>query len=129
MWVGTLAYAAPEQIACERVGAPADNYALGCVLHEMLVGHAAYERSGHARPPGAGGHVTVAHEGEIPPAFRAIIRCATAADPSLRFDSAGELARATRRAADDAGPPPEGPLLPPLPARPIDIDRGAPTAA
>ncbi|HEX2569521.1 MAG TPA: protein kinase [Polyangia bacterium] len=48
--VGTLHYIAPEQARGERqVGPSADVFALGCVLHECLLG----------APPFAGGHVAV----------------------------------------------------------------------
>jgi serine/threonine protein kinase len=128
MWVGTVAYAAPEQIACENVGPAADIYALGCVLHEMLVGQAAYERAGRGGG-GADSRAPLALEREIPPPFRAVIRCATAADPHRRFASAGALANAARLAAEESGPSPDGPLLPPIPTSAGEVDRSAPTAA
>src|SRR4051794_7134888 len=41
--VGTAAYLAPEQVAGEAVGPPADVYALGLVLLECLTGSPAYD--------------------------------------------------------------------------------------
>ncbi len=36
--VGTARYMAPEQFRAERASAPADLYALGCILYELLIG-------------------------------------------------------------------------------------------
>jgi hypothetical protein len=38
VFVGTLSYCAPEQVFGGEVGPPADVFALGCVLHELLAG-------------------------------------------------------------------------------------------
>lgn len=42
-FLGTPAYAAPESLKGSRVGPPADRYALGIMIFEMLVGHAPFE--------------------------------------------------------------------------------------
>ena len=44
-WLGTPAYAAPEQLTGAEVGGAADTYALGCVLFELLTGTPAYPGS------------------------------------------------------------------------------------
>lgn len=46
MTIGTAAYLAPEQVAGESVGPPADVYSLGLVLLEALTGAPAYDGSG-----------------------------------------------------------------------------------
>jgi len=46
MMIGTAAYLAPEQVAGEPVGPPADVYSLGLVLLEALTGAPAYDGSG-----------------------------------------------------------------------------------
>ena len=43
-FVGTLDYAAPEQIRGESVGSPADVYAFGCLLFECLTGRKPFDR-------------------------------------------------------------------------------------
>jgi serine/threonine protein kinase len=44
MTVGTYAYMSPEQIKADaRISGKADLYSLGCVLYEMLVGHALFQ--------------------------------------------------------------------------------------
>src|SRR3954447_473584 len=104
-FVGTLDYVAPEQIKGARVDARTDVYALGCVLYELLTG----------RPPFAGQEEKVAkiyaHLQEDPPPLLArgrgipedldaVIARALSKEPSERFPSAGDLARAARAALE-----------------------------
>src|SRR5262249_10338468 len=42
--IGTMGYMAPEQLRGEPVGAPADLFSLGCVLHEALTGKRLFGR-------------------------------------------------------------------------------------
>ena len=98
-WVGTVDYAAPEQIRGGRTDARTDVYGLGCLLHFALTGHAAVrsrERSRrrlwahlHEPPPRA---VAAAARGAA--AMDALVARALAKDPADRFASAGELGRA-----------------------------------
>jgi WD40 repeat protein/tetratricopeptide (TPR) repeat protein len=74
---GDSTYAAPEQRAGSRAEAPADVYALGCLLHECLTG----------RPPMDGIHLK-----GVPAALAWICRKALASSPERRYASASELA-------------------------------------
>ena len=97
-WLGTVDYAAPEQIGGGEVGPPADVYALGCVLFATLTGRPPFERESavavayaqiHDPPPRTG----------VSSALDAVVARALAKDPRARFASAGELAVAARTAA------------------------------
>jgi len=99
--LGTAAYLAPEQVRAERVGPPADVYALGVVLIECITGERCFPGSfqesamAHlARPP--------ALPAGLPPSFHRILAEATALDPAQR-PSAASVAAAL---ADVAAPAP-----------------------
>ncbi|MBI5490100.1 MAG: transporter substrate-binding domain-containing protein [Deltaproteobacteria bacterium] len=82
--VGTLQFAAPEQISGGRVTPAADVYAAGMMLHDMLAG---------GLPPARG------LGADVPPALRRLVERATSPAPSARYADAGEM----RRALEEAG--------------------------
>ena len=114
-FLGTVEYAAPEQIEGGPVDARTDVYALGCVLYEALTGsppfsHGTEHAVLHAHlvdPPPSVSRVRP----ELPQAFDSVIATAMAKAPEDRFGSCGELAHATRNAASgtarrvDGSPP------------------------
>jgi serine/threonine-protein kinase len=108
-FVGTAAYAAPEQISGREVDARSDIYALGVVLYEMLTGQMAFAGNDLMAI------VTAQMTGEVPDVLRvradlppwiaAVVRKAMAKDPEARWNSAAELAEAL---CPDAAPPRAG---------------------
>jgi tRNA A-37 threonylcarbamoyl transferase component Bud32/streptogramin lyase len=97
-WVGTLDYAAPEQIRGARVDARADVYSLGAVLYYTLTGQVPFDReSDEARmyahladPPPVPSRL----QAGVPVEFDAVVARAMAKTPDARFPSAGDLGRA-----------------------------------
>jgi serine/threonine protein kinase len=82
--VGTIEYAAPEQIRGEPVDARADIYSLGCVLHELVTGQ---------RPAGGNRPVVLsALAAGVPRALDDLLRAMLAARPEDRPASAGAVA-------------------------------------
>jgi tetratricopeptide (TPR) repeat protein/tRNA A-37 threonylcarbamoyl transferase component Bud32 len=119
--LGTPAYMSPEQAAGEQdLDGRSDQYALGCVLFEMLAGH----------PPFTGAQVEAVvrqHLTEEPPSVTqarpavneevvAVIKRALAKSPADRFKTTGEMAA---ELALTTMPAPEGPKGIPLHERPI----------
>jgi WD40 repeat protein len=97
-FLGTVDYAAPEQIRQGPVGARADVYALGCVLVAMLCGEPPFPRANdtqtmfahlHEAPPRISGLVE-----ELPATLDPVVERALAKDPAERYASAGELTAA-----------------------------------
>ena len=107
-FLGTLAYAAPEQMRGEEVSAAADIYALGVIAYEMLTG---------ARPFDAGNRVTLINQmltaqpvspverraGLSATIDRAVMR-ALDKDPAQRWPRVTDFVDALHEAAGDAGP-------------------------
>jgi predicted Ser/Thr protein kinase len=150
--VGTIDYAAPEQINGEPVDARTDVYALGCLFYAALTGDVPFRRSTAAA-------VMMAHLRDAPPplqgappALGPVVARAMAKRPDERFASAGDFARAASAAAvapsgrassgataplppaAAAPPPPTAPLppaaaAPPPPTAPLPPAAAAPPPA
>src|SRR3954470_5445174 len=107
LFVGTIDYAAPEQIKGWPVDARADVYALGCVLFEMLAGAPPFRRENeyatmyaHTSEPAPRLSTLVS----VPPAFDAAVARALEKEPDARFPSAGDFARAVTAAVSGGAP-------------------------
>ncbi|MFT7487497.1 MAG: serine/threonine protein kinase, partial [Candidatus Paceibacteria bacterium] len=92
-FLGTLAYASPEQAAGDDWGVAADVYSLGSTLYHFLTLHQPFEaadrrelahRIDHEEPDSVGT--------EVPVGLRNICRCAMAKSPQHRYASAGAMA-------------------------------------
>ena len=111
MFMGTIDYAAPEQIKGDRLDSRTDVYALSCVLYQALAGEVPYPRDSDVatvyahmqdQPP------MLADRGlDLPPAIDPVIHRGMAKQPEERYQSAGDLARAARAVVEGSAPPPE----------------------
>jgi serine/threonine protein kinase len=101
-FVGTLQYAAPEQLEGKPVDARTDVYAAGCLAYHMLTGSVPFPQEHDAA-------VMMAHLSAQPRPMRELVAGlpaeleevvvrAMAKDPADRYPSAGELAGAAARA-------------------------------
>jgi len=107
-WLGTIDYAAPEQIQGGMLDARTDVYALGCVLDQAVTGQVPYIRDSDMAK-------MYAHLSEPPPSPTAVapglpveldevIARAMAKDPEGRYPSAGDLGRAALAAVERRAP-------------------------
>jgi TolB-like protein len=96
--VGTPAYMSPEQATGDPLDGRTDQYALGCVLYEMLAGEPPHQAPTAqamvakrlAEPPPS---IRVTRD-QVPPAVDQALRSALARNPADRFPSVTEFLRA-----------------------------------
>lgn len=110
-FVGTLDYAAPEQIRGEQLDGRADVYAFGCLLYQCLSGKLPYERDSDVQ-------VMFAHleeppprlSDDFPPALDAVVGKAMAKRREDRYPSCAQLVAAARNALTSPAQAPEQPV-------------------
>src|SRR5437763_6384195 len=144
-FLGTLHYAAPEQIEGREITAQTDVYALGCVLHECLTGSPPFTKDSEvallyahlSEPPPPPSQLRP----ELPRAIDDVVAKALAKSPEDRYGTCAELMAAARAAlTEGAGPtvlaqPPAPPTVlaqppaPPMEAAPASTEASPPTEA
>ena len=104
-FLGTIDYAAPEQIEGRPVDARTDVYAVGCLVYECLTGVPPFQRAGEMAVIHA--HLTEdpprpsLKRPDLPPAIDGVVATAMAKEQARRYASAGALAHALRAVALD----------------------------
>ncbi|MCH5645388.1 serine/threonine-protein kinase [Gordonia sp. ABSL49_1] len=87
--IGSFGYMAPERFGDSPLGAPADIYALGCVLYECLAGAHPFASATTVE------QLIAAHLAKQPPSLSSpldsVIARAMAKDPAQRYLSAGDM--------------------------------------
>lgn len=114
MTLGTLSYAAPEQLAGESIDGRADQYALAGTAYHLLAGSAPFDDPSPAVVISRHLHAPVPPISSVKPALAAldpVFARALAKDPAQRFPNCAEFAAALERAgsvhpAHFAPPPP-----------------------
>ena len=103
VFIGTMAYAAPEQLRGEQTDARTDVYALGVIAYEMLTGRRPFEGDNHLtlihRALTSTPLVLAEHRSGLSSDLNAVVMRALAKDPAGRWPSAGDFARALAKAA------------------------------
>jgi serine/threonine-protein kinase len=131
--LGTLAYMAPEQFSGQPADTRADIYAFGVMLYEMLTGRVPFDGDsaqvmyGHLQqPPPPPRQLNPS----VPDAVERLILRLLEKDPSLRPQSAAEVAAALRALqTSGAATGPTVMLAHPLPATIVANSAGNPTIA
>jgi predicted ATPase/predicted Ser/Thr protein kinase len=116
VFIGTVAYAAPEQIQGQGAGPPTDVYALGCVLYEALTGERPFPKEsdiavlfGHMLDPAP---PVSAKRPDLPAPLDDVVRRALAKAEEERYSSCGELVAAAREALRSGAAVADAPVPP-----------------
>jgi Protein kinase domain len=115
-FIGTVDYAAPEQILGQPVDGRADQYALGCAAFELLCGHPPY--SGKQGPAAMYSHLSApppaatSERPELPAAVDNVFARVLAKSPADRYENCQEFAGALRAALGLKPYVPDGPAAP-----------------
>ncbi len=105
--LGTLGYLSPEQARGEAVDARSDIFSLGCVLYECLAGRRAFAGKTaqdliaavlRDEPPSL-----ASIRADAPPGLARVVEHCLAKEPSVRFQSASDLAFALRASSQASG--------------------------
>lgn len=99
--VATLTYTAPEKWNDPRPTPATDQYALGCIAYHMLTGHAPFQNvlvEMIFNPAYNGPPPPQTHRPEIPQAVNAVFQRVLAKDPTTRFTTVMDFARAFEEA-------------------------------
>ena len=99
-FVGTIDYAAPEQIQGDSHGGAADQYSLGCVFYECLVGHPPFTHNteldvmwAHINDPAP---PVSESRSDLPKGIDAVLARAMAKLPDDRYESCAAMTSAAR---------------------------------
>ena len=106
MFMGTMAYAAPEQLRGEQVDPGADIYTLGVIVYEMLTGRRPFDTSNQLTMINETLTALPVEPGKrrpgVSPEVDAVVMRALSKDPRERWSSVNEFARAFQTAAGAA---------------------------